>query len=64
MMAKGLRKHDVERMLHEKIDSDPDLKYYVDNEYVTRLVDLLIEGIGEIIENNNEKLVDNLFRRR
>lgn len=62
-MNKGLRKYDVKRILHEKIDSDPDLKYYIDNEYVTRLVDLLIEGIGEMIEKNNKELLDDLFRR-
>lgn len=63
-MNKGLREYDVKRILHEKIDSDPDLKYYIDNEYVTRLVDLLIEGIGEIIEKNNKELLDDLFQRR
>ncbi len=60
-MNKGLREYDVKRILHEKIDSDPDLKYYIDNEYVTRLVDLLIEGIGEMIEKNNKELLDDLF---
>lgn len=63
MMTKGLNRYDIERILREKIDSDSDLKYYIDNEYVTRLVDLLIEGIGEVIENNNRKLVDDLLRR-
>lgn len=62
-MTKGLNRYDIERILREKIDSDSDLKYYIDNEYVTRLVDLLIEGIGEVIENNNRKLVDDLLRR-
>lgn len=63
MMTKGLNRYNIERILREKIDSDSDLKYYIDNEYVTRLVDLLIEGIGEVIENNNRKLVDDLLRR-
>lgn len=63
-MNKGLREYDVKRILHEKIDSDPDLKYYIDNEYVTRLVDLLIEGIGEMIEKNNKELLDDLFQGR
>lgn len=63
IMKKGLNKYDVERIIREKIDSDSDLKYYIDNEYVTRLVDLLIEGIGEVIVNNNRKLVDDLLRR-
>lgn len=57
MRRKGLRKSDVERILHEKIDADPDLRYYLDNEYVIKVLDLLIEGIGEIIEENNEEIM-------
>ena len=64
MMKAGLRYRDVERRLREKIDSDPDLKYYIDNEYVIKLVDLLIEGIGEVIEENNRELVDDILRGR
>lgn len=63
MLNKGLNKYDVIRELYEKIDTDPDLKYYMDNEYVTRLIDLLIEGIGEVIEKNNKELIDHLLRR-
>lgn len=63
MLNKGLRKNDVIRELHEKIDTDPDLKYYIDNEYVTRLIDLLIEGMGEVMEKNNKELMDHLLRR-
>lgn len=55
MLNKGLRKHEIERKLYEKINSDPDLKYYIDNDYITKLVDLLIEGISEIIETNYKK---------
>ncbi len=63
MLNKGLHKNNVIRELHEKIDTDPDLKYYMDNEYVTRLIDLLIEGIGEVMEKNNKELIDHLVRR-
>ena len=63
-MKKGLRKSDVKSNLYEKLDSNPDLKYYIDNEYVTMLVDLLIDGIAEVIEENNEELIDDLFRNR
>lgn len=61
MLTKGLRKQDIERKLYEKINSNPDLKYYIDNDYIIKFVDLLIEGISEIIEENNRKLIDNLL---
>ena len=60
-MKNGLRKYKIERKLHEKIDSNPDLKYYLDNEYVTEIIDLLIDGIGEVIEENNEAIMNDIF---
>lgn len=63
-MYGGLRKSDVSRKLSEKIDSDPDLKYYLDDENVIKLVGLLIDGIGEIIEENNKRLRDDLLREK
>ena len=61
-MNKGLNRHRVEGILREKIASDPDLKYYIDNDYITKLIDLLIEGIGEVVEENNDKFADDLLR--
>ena len=60
MIRKGLKGHEIERKIHEKIDSDPDLKYYIDNDYITKLIDLLIEGIAETVEENNKKLIDDI----
>lgn len=33
-----------------KIESEPDLKYYLDNEYTIKIIDLLVEGISEAFE--------------
>lgn len=63
MFKKGLSKYQIEMILLEKIESDPDLKYYIDNDYVSKLVGLLIEGISEVIEENNNKLLDDIYRR-
>lgn len=52
----GLRRREVENILREKLEEDPDLKYYVDNDYITRLIDLLIEGIEEVVIKNNKEL--------
>ena len=60
MIRKGLRGYEIERKIHEKMDSDPDLKYYIDNDYITKLIDLLIEGIAETVEENNKKLIDDI----
>lgn len=62
-MNKGLDKRNIEERLKEKLYSNPDFKYYIDSEYMIKLIDLLIEGIAEVIEENNKELVDNLFKR-
>lgn len=40
------------------------MKYYLDNEYTIKIIDLLVEGISEAFEKNNEKLIDDLLRHR
>ena len=59
-----MSKYEIKRILEEKIESDPDLKYYLDNEYTIKIIDLLVEGISEAFEINNEKLIDDLLRHR
>lgn len=63
-MRKGMSKYEIKRILEEKIESDPDLKYYLDNEYTIKIIDLLVEGISEAFEKNNERLIDDLLRHR
>lgn len=59
-----MSKYEIKRILEEKIESDPDLKYYLDNEYTIKIIDLLVEGISEAFEKNNKKLIDDLLRHR
>ena len=37
-MRKGMSKYEIKRILEEKIESDPDLKYYLDNDILLRLL--------------------------
>lgn len=59
-----MSKYEIKRILEEKIESDPDLKYYLDNVYTIKIIDLLVEGISEAFEKNNEKLMNDLLRHR
>lgn len=63
-MRKGMSRYEIKQILEEKIESEPDLKYYLDNEYTIKIIDLLVEGISEVFEKNNEKLIDDLLRSR
>lgn len=63
-MRKGMSRYEIKQILEEKIESEPDLKYYLDNEYTIKIIDLLVECISEAFEKNNEKLIDDLLRSR
>ena len=62
MVHYGLDKYDAEKILKEHLDKEPDLKYYIDNDYIAKLVDNIIEGIAKVIEKNNEKVEEDIKR--
>lgn len=55
-MFRGLDKYRIERVLMEKMESDPDLKYYLNDESIIKVINLLIKGIAEVIDENNKEL--------
>jgi predicted house-cleaning noncanonical NTP pyrophosphatase (MazG superfamily) len=62
MVHYGLNKYETEKILKEYLNKEPDLKYYLDNDYMEKLVDVLIEGIAKVIEENNEKVEKDIKR--
>ena len=55
-MFRGLDKYKIERIKKKKIESDPDLKYYLNDESIIKVINLLIKGIAEVIDENNKEL--------
>ncbi len=55
-MFRGLDKYKIERILIEKMESNPDLKYYLNDESIIKTINLLIKGIVEVIDENNKEL--------
>lgn len=47
----------------EKMESDPDLKYYLNDESIIKAINLLIEGIAEVIDENNKELERDYIER-
>lgn len=58
----GLRQEQLKRIILETMNSNPDLKYYVDDDYVLQLMDLMVEGVARAIEENTERVIDNITR--
>ena len=57
MISYGLSKHQVRRLIVESLNKNPDLKYYINNDYFEEMIELLIDGICVAIEENNNKVI-------
>ena len=62
MVHYGFDKYEAEKILKKSLDKEPDLKYYMNNDYMEKLVDILIEGIANVIEENNKKVEEDVKR--
>ena len=60
MIHHGLNKYEAEKILREYLEKEPDLKYYIDNDYMEKLVNILIKGIAKLIEENNRKIEEDI----
>lgn len=61
-MQYGLREYEVERIIRHSLNKNPDLKYYINNDYLEELISLLIEGVSQAIEENNRKVISDIER--
>lgn len=48
-MNYGLKKERIRAIIKSRIERNPDLKYYINNDYIYKLVDDIVEGVSEAI---------------
>ena len=53
-MSYGLDKHELKKVITEKVEKNPDLKYYINDDYIYELVDAIVDGVSEAIEKNTK----------
>lgn len=58
----GLSKSEAVEILKESLQKNPDIFYYLDNDYVQEIIELLINGISEVIERNNKKVESDFYK--
>lgn len=61
-MRYGLKDYEVERIIRHSLNKNPDLKYYINNDYIAELISLLVEGVSQAIEENNKKVLSDIER--
>ena len=59
-MQYGLKDYEVERIIRHSLNKNPDLKYYINNDYLDELISLLVEGVSQAIEENNKKVFSDI----
>lgn len=60
MSEYGYSKEMISEIIKNRLKDNPDLKYYINNDYIAELVNLLIDGIAKAIEINTAKAFDDL----
>ncbi len=60
MSEYGYSKEMISEIIKNRLKDNPDLKYYINNDYIAELVNLLLDGIAEAIEINTAKAFDDL----
>ena len=60
MTRYGLNDYEVERIIRHSLNKNPDLKYYINNEYIEELLNLLIDGVSKAIEENTKKVISDI----
>ena len=61
-MRYGLKDYEIQRIIRNQLNKNPDLKYYIDNDYIDELISLLVEGVSQAIEENNKKVFSDIER--
>lgn len=61
-MSYGLDHSAIRRIIIQSIERNPDLKYYVDNDYIYELVDAIVDGVSAAIEENTKTVIRQIER--
>lgn len=66
-MRYGLQKDKLKKIILESVNKNPDLKYYINDDYIYELVDGIIDGVSIAIEENTKEVlrqIEHDLRRR
>lgn len=61
-MSYGLDKRELKKIITEKVEKNPDLKYYINDDYIYELVEAIVDGVSEAIEKNTKAVFRQLER--
>ncbi len=57
-----MKDYQIEKIIRHSLDKNPDLKYYINKDYIDELVNLLVIGVSQAIEENTKKVISDIER--
>lgn len=57
-----MKDYQIEKIIRHSLDKNPDLKYYINNDYIDEPVNLLVIGVSQAIEENTKKVISDIER--
>ena len=61
-MHYGLREYEIRNIIMRSIKKNPDLEYYIDNEYIYELIEAVVNGVSRAIEKNTDEVIKQITR--
>ena len=61
-MSYGLSHYKIRKLIMESIDKNPNLKYYINDDYIYELVDAIVDGVSIAIEENTKTVIREIER--
>ncbi len=61
-MQYGMSHYEIKQTILESVERNPDLKYYINDDYIYELVDAILDGVSIAIERNTETVLENIQR--
>ena len=63
-MDYGLDQSKIKELIMYHVEKNPDLKYYIDDDYIYELVEAIVEGVSVAIRANTREVFDQIERER
>ena len=61
-MDYGLDQSRIKEIIMSHVEKNPDLKYYINDDYIYELVEAIVEGVSVAIRENTREVFDQIER--
>lgn len=56
----GLRQDEIRKVIMSEVTKNPDLKYYINDDYIYMLVDAIVDGVSKAISEQTREVFNQI----